>query len=171
MVPGAYDLGSSLERLSAELTQYYLLSYIPSEDAADRPCHKLVVKVDRKGLDVNARDSYCTASQPMSQALKQAQRAIEARVEAGDAGNLAIGLHLSWFYSEPGSAVVDIAMDVDPRAARISKLLNRLHGEIGLLGMLYREDGVIATRFGDNVKLDFDTPAQLDEFLKVPYHY
>jgi len=166
--PGDYDLASYLGSVSAEQSDTYLLGYTPSADAADKPCHKLKVKVDRSGLDVNARDSYCTAGQLLARELKPAQRALETRAASGVLGNIAAGMQLSWFYSKPNEAVVDIAMDIDPRAM---KMHGRLHGEFNLSGVAYRRGGPAAARVGDTVKLDFRTPAQLEEFLKVPYRY
>ena len=166
--PGTYDLAAYLGSVAAEQDDYYLLGYTPSADAADKPCHKLKVKVDRSGLEVDARDSYCTSSQLAVRALKPAQRALEARAASGVPGNIAAGMQLSWFYSKPNVAVVDLAMDIDPAAMKVH---GKLHGEFNLSGVAYREDGSVAARAGDTVELDFDTPAQLNDFLKVPYHY
>jgi hypothetical protein len=104
----------------------------------------------------------------MARALRPAERALDARAANGAPGNLRLGLQLSWFYIKPGVPVVDIAADIDPR---VFKMSGKLHGEFNLLGTAYREDGSVAAQTGDTIKLDFDTPAQLDEFLKIPYHY
>ena len=166
--PGVYDLTSYLGSVSKEQGDYYRLGYTPSASAGDKPCHKLQVKVDRSGLKVNARESYCASAQPAARALNSTQKALEARAASGAAGNIAAGLQLSWFYAKPDASVVDIAMDIDPRSMKIR---GKLHGEFDLLGVAYREDGSAAARVPDTVKLDFDTPEQLDAFLKVPYHY
>jgi VWFA-related protein len=166
--PGTYDLASYLGSVSKEQSEYYRLGYTPSASAGDKPCHKLQVKVDRSGLKVNARESYCTSGQTAARALNSAQKALEARAVSGVAGNIAAGLQLSWFHAKPYASVVDIAMDIDPRAM---KMHGKLHGEFELLGVAYREDGSVAARVPDTVKLDFDTPGQGEAFLKVPYHY
>jgi hypothetical protein len=98
------------------------MGYTPSAESADKPCPKLKVKVDRSGLDVDARDSYCTSVPLARRALNPAQRALEALVESGVPGNIAAGLQLSWFYSEPNVGVVDIAMDIDPAAMRFGPI-------------------------------------------------
>jgi VWFA-related protein len=166
--PGDYDLTSYLTSITAEQSDYYLLGYAPPADSAGKPCHKIKVKVDRSGLDVTARDSYCISGEPAARALKPAQRALEARGASGVAGNLGVGLQLSWFYLKPGVPVVDIAADIEPH---VFKMPGKTHGEFNLLQRAYREDGSVAAEAGDTIKLDFDTPAELDEFLKVPYHY
>jgi len=151
---GNYDLASYLGSIAASQNNYYLLGYAPSAESAAKPCHKLKVKVARSGLEVTARDSYCTSGQPPDRALKSAEKALESRPIAGLP---APGMQVSWFYSKPGTAIVDLATDLDLRTTQ-------LHGkQFNLLGVVYREDGSVATRLGDTVKLDADTPA--------PYHY
>jgi hypothetical protein len=166
--PGTYDLATFLGSVVAGYDDYYLLGYTPSADAAGKPCHNLKVKVDRSGLDVDARDSYCTSIPLSARTLKPAQRALEARVASGVPGTVAAGMQLSWFYSNPAVAVVDIAMDIDPAAM---KLHGKLHGEFNFSGVAYRDDGSVAVRVGDTVERNFETPAQLAAFLKVPYHF
>jgi VWFA-related protein len=166
--PGDYDLTSYLSSVTAEQSDYYLLGYAPSADSADKPCHKIKVKVDRSGLDVTARESYCASGQPAGRALKPAERALEARAARGVPGNLGVGMQLSWFYLKPGVPVANIAADIDPRVFNMS---GKLHGELNLAASALREDGTVAAEVGDTVKLDFDTPEQLDQFLKTAYHY
>jgi VWFA-related protein len=167
---GDYDLVSYLASVTAGQNDYYLLGYAPPADSADKPCHKIKVKVDRRGLNVTARDSYCTSGQTsgqaMARALRPAERALDTRAANGVPGNLRVGLQLSWFYIKPGVPVVDIAAEIDPH---VFKMSGKLHGEFNLLGTAYREDGSLAAQAGDTIKLDFDTPAQADEFLKFPY--
>jgi hypothetical protein len=171
--PGDYDLAAYLGAVSASQNDYYLLGYTPSSNSpssnsVDKPCHKLKVNVDRKGLDVDARDTYCTSGQPPARPLTSAQRALEARAASGAPGAIAARMQLSWFYSKPGVAVVDVAMEIDPAAM---KMRGKLHGEFTLLGVAYREDGSVAERVPDTIEIDFDSQEQLSAFLKAPYHY
>jgi VWFA-related protein len=165
---GTYDLANYLGSVLKEQNEYYLLGFVPEAESAGKPCHKLKVKVERSGLEVDARDGYCTSGQFRAPGLNSAQRALEARTASGLRGNTAVGVQLSWFHFRRSEAVVDIAADIDPGAM---KMRGRLHGEFNLLGIAYRQDGSMAARFGDTVELDFDTPAQLSTFLKTPYHY
>ena len=163
--PGTYDLASFLGTISADQSDYYLLGFTPSGDSADKPCHKLKVKVDRSGLDIDARDTFCTTGQP-PRALTPAQKALEARAAAG-AGNLDAGLQVTWFHSRRNDTIVDVAMDIDPHAMK----LRGRHAELILVGTAVREDGSVAARIPDTVKLDFETLSDLDTFLRSPYHY
>jgi len=118
------------------------------------------------GLKVEARDSYCS-NVPVSHALTSAQRALEARAASGATATVQAGMQLSWFYSKPAAAVVDIAMDLDPSVFK----LHGLHGEFNVSGAAYRPDGSAAARIGDTVEADFETKTQRDAFLKTSYHY
>jgi len=163
--PGTYDLVSFLGTVSADQSDYYLLGFTPSGDSADKPCHKLKVKVDRSGLAIDARDTYCTTGQP-PRALSSAQKALEARASDG-AGNLTAGLQVAWFHSRRNDTIVDVAMDIDPHAMK----LRGRHAELTLVGTVLREDGSVAARIPDTVKLDFETQSDLDTFLRSPYRY
>jgi len=122
--PGTYDLASYLSKVTRDENEYYLLGFAPPPESVDKPCHKIKVKVDRSDLRVDARDTYCS-SVPLPKAL-------EARLMAA-VSNAAADVQLSWFYSRPGTAVVNIAMN-EPK----------------LMGVAYRPDGSVAARFTGN---------------------
>ena len=159
--------GEYLDIALAGQNDYYVLGYTPTAESAGNPCHKLKVKVNRSGLDVDARDSYCSV-QFGTRAFQSPQKALEARVASGVPGTIAAGLQASWFHDKPNVATVDIAMDIDPAAM---KLHGKLHGEFNSSGVAYREDGSVAAQVGDTVEMDFETTEQLNRFLKTPYHY
>ena len=158
---GDYDLVSYLNSVTAGQNDYYLLGYAPPADSADQPCHKINVKVDRRGLDVTARDSYCASGQASARAPKPAERALDARAANSTPGNLKLGLQLSWFYIKPGVPVADIAADIDPR---VFKMSGKLHGEFNLLGTAYREDGSVAAQAGDTIKVVSTRPRTWTSF-------
>jgi VWFA-related protein len=151
--PGTYDLASYLGTVTKEHSEYYVLGYTPLGDAADKPCHKIKVKVDRSGLDVTARDTYCTSGESSAHALRPAERALESK----SAPAIAPAMQLSWFYSKPGTAIVDLAMDLDLRGKQFN-----------LLGVAYREDGSVAERTGDTVKPDSDPPFHYTKQFSFP---
>jgi VWFA-related protein len=153
--PGTYDLAAYLGSVTREQNEHYLLGFTPPDDSGDKPCHKLKVKVDRSNLRVEARDSYCTSNQLSVRALNPTQKALEARVTSDAAGNVASGMQLSWFYAKPGTAVVDLAMNLDLPA---TKPRGKPHGDLNVVGIAYREDGSVAARVVDKVELDFDAP-------------
>jgi hypothetical protein len=96
------------------------------------------------------------------------EKALEAQAVRGSKGKIASGLQLSWFHSQSQTAAVEVDMDIDPTAMRMR---GELHGEIDVSGTARGEDGSVAARFGDTIEKRFETQAQLEGFLKAPYHY
>ncbi len=164
--PGKYDLVSYLGGVVKQQSDYYLLGYAPPANSADTPCHKIKLKIDRPGLDINARDAFCSSGPLPPRGLKAPQRALEARI--ANPGGATAAMQLSWFHLKPDAAIVDVATDIDPAAW---KLKGKAHAEFEALGIAYREDGSMAARLPDTVSLDFGSPAQRDELVKAPYHY
>ena len=165
------DLANSLGKVALEQDQYYLLGYTPSVDSAEGSCHELNVKVDRSDLEVRARKGYCTQKPVDPLSGKPAGQALEARAASSAGGNITAKMQLPWFYEAPNVAQVNLAMDIIPTAMKFQKDKGKLHGEFDMAGVAYKQDGSVAARFSDTVKLDFDTQKQADEFLKTPYHY
>jgi VWFA-related protein len=164
------DIAESLGKVAQEQDQYYLLSYTPSVDSAEGSCHELRVKVERKGADVRARRSYCTSKPADALSGKPAGKDLETRAASGG-GKMTAKMQLPWFYSAPGIARVDVAMDIVPSGMKFTKEKGKLHGEFDLAGVAYKPDGSIAARMSDAVKLEFDSQQQVDAYLKTPYHY
>jgi hypothetical protein len=139
----------------ATQSDYYLLGYTPSANSATN-CHKLKVtlasKDARKGLDVDARDTYCASGVPDS-SLKAPQRALQALAQTGATGAVPMTMQTTWFYLKQGSAVANIAMNIG--AASQSK------GKLPVLGIAYRADGSVAARFSDTVDLNLEAQTEL----------
>lgn len=165
---GKYDLAAYLRKTSDEQSHYYLLGYVPAGDSTGKPCHKLKVRVNASGVDVKSRNSYCVSAEPAAASITPSQMALQTKAASGVKGSVAAGLQVSWFRSDAQMAAVEIDMDIDPAAM---KMRGRLQGEIDVSGTVRREDGSVAAQFGDTVEKRFDSEAQLDAFLKTPYHY
>ncbi len=165
------DLAASLGKVAIEQDQYYLLGYTPSVEAAEGTCHELNVKVARSDLEIRARQGYCTSKPADPLSGKVVGQDLEARAATGAAGNITAAMQLPWFYSQPGVAQVNLAMEINPSAMKFHKDKGKLRGEFDLAGVAYRADNSVAARFSDTVKLDFDTQQQADAFLKSIYHY
>jgi VWFA-related protein len=165
--PSPSQLASFLGSIATEQSDYYVLGYTPAAGTASKNCHKLKVTVDRKGLDVHARDSYCTSGAPDS-SLKPAEKALEALSAGGAKGNVAVSMQATWFYASRNRVVADLAMDVDTAAMRMK---GKLEADLPVTILAYREDGSVAARFGDTLDLMFESQARLDDFRKTPFRY
>ncbi|HEX4134914.1 MAG TPA: VWA domain-containing protein [Bryobacteraceae bacterium] len=181
VVANAGDLRTGLQRIGEEQTEYYLLSYTPSE-AKEGSCHTLRVKVDRGGTTVRARSNYCDSKPQDLLAGTIAGQNLERRAAATQtnglgASGLGASMQLSYFYLSPGVARVNLAMEIPPEAFQKSKGKN---AEINFLGIAAIEDkttadNTVGARFSDAVKLDAENkgkPLHYEkEFKIVPGQY
>ena len=164
------DLLGGLEKIGKEQNEFYLIGYTPPE-SAENSCHTLKVKVDRGGLTVRARTGYCNVRKPDLLSGKPAEKDLETRAQAAEAGTIPTPLQLSYFYTGASTARVDVAMEIPSSSVKFEKLKGKQHGEINILGIAYKGDGSVGARFSDTVKLDFDDKKEIEEFQKKPLHY
>jgi VWFA-related protein len=164
------DLLSGFEKIGKELNEYYLLGYEPPE-SNEGSCHTLRVKVDRAGLNVRARTGYCNSRPRDLVAKNPTEKVLENRAASAQAGDVSASMQTPFFYTAPNQARVHVAMDIAPKAMKFEKQKGKLHSELDILGIAYKPDGSVAARFGDTVKVDFETKKEAEAFSEKPYHY
>ena len=164
------DLLSGLEKIGREQNEFYLIGYTPPE-TPEGSCHTLKVKVNRGGLMVRARTGYCNLHKPDLLSGKPAEKDLETRAQADEAGSIPTPLQLSYFYTGANTARVELAMEIPAASVKFEKLKGKQHGEVNILGIAYKPDRSIGARFSDTVKLDFDDKKEVEEFQKKPLHY
>jgi len=128
----------------------YNIAFVPSE--AEKPgCHKVKVKVDRRNSLVKGDDEYCTEQSP-SDALNGSKFGgqMEQDLDSQEDPKISLSLQAGFFLADDGKARAEIALEFPWEA------LHRqwgsdwiLHASIGVLGVLYKTDGSLATRFSD----------------------
>jgi VWFA-related protein len=165
-----HKLVRELSEIADDQEKRYVLSFKPVE-SPDGSCHSLRVRTTRAGLDVRARDAYCNAKAPDLLAGKVEGKALEARAAAPSAGNAAASMALSYFYSSPGIAVVNLAMEMDLANLKFTKQNGKQHAELNLVALANGPDGEVAGRFSEAVPLDFETAQEAEAFRKQPYRY
>ena len=148
----------------------YVLGFKPVE-SPDGSCHSLHVQTTRGGLEVRARDAYCNVKATDLLAGKVKGKDLEARAAGPSAGNAAASMELPYFYSSPGIALIDLAMELDLANLKFAKQNAKQHAELNLVALAYGTDGEVAGRFSDTVPLDFDTAQEVEAFRKQPYRY
>jgi len=165
VVPNAAELQAGLQKVGAEQSAYYVLSYTPA-DSKEGSCHTLRVKVDRGGTTVRARSNYCESKPQDLLAGTIAGQDLERRAASAQTGSIAASMQLSYFYLSPNVARVDLAMEIRP---------GRVTGELNFLGIASAPDGAVGARFSDTLKLDPDSKGKLlhyeKEFKIVPGQY
>ncbi len=164
------DLLGGLQKIAQEQTQYYLLGYTPP--ASDEgSCHTLRVKVDRGDTVVRSRTGYCNVRPTDLLAGKPVEKQLENQATGSQPGNIAATMLAPYFYASANTARVNLAIEIPASAIKFTKEKGKMHAEINVLGLAYKQDGTVAARFSDNVDLTFDGKSEVEEFAKKPYHY
>ncbi|MFY9802992.1 MAG: hypothetical protein WAK30_07675, partial [Candidatus Acidiferrales bacterium] len=178
------DLLPGLEKIAREQSEYYLLGYAPA-DSPVGSCHTLKVKVERGGTNVRARSGFCNVQPSDPLAGTPIEKELESRTLApitagaaasgGAAGAAAApvnagSLETPYFYSSPNEARVHLAMDVPTSSIQFDKVKGKYHADLNVLGIAYRADGTVASRFSDEVTLDMDK-GDWEKFTKTPMFY
>jgi VWFA-related protein len=177
------DLMSGLEKIAREQSEYYLLGYTPAESPAGS-CHTLKVKVERGGTNVRARSGFCNIVSNDMLAGKPIEKEMESRASlagapagtAAASATAAVGaagagsLEAPFFYTAPNEARVHLAMQVPTASIDCPKVKGKYHADVNVLGIAYRADGTVASRFSDEVTLDMEKD-QWEKFTKTPMPY
>jgi VWFA-related protein len=164
------DLLSGLQKIAREQNEYYILGYTPP-DSAEGSCHVLRVKVDRGGTTVRARTGYCNAKPHDLLAGNPVEKQLETRISGSQTGALPATIALPYFYSAPGVARVNLAMEIDSKNLEFEKQKGKFHADINVLGIAYTPDGAVGARFSDTMKLDLPDKKDVEKFKEKPLHY
>ena len=171
------DLLPGLEKIAREQSEYYLLGYSPADSPAGS-CHTLKVKVERGGTNVRARSGFCNVppkdpltGKPIEKELETRASAPTAAGAAGSAAAVSVGsLEAPFFYASPNEARVHLAMDVPTSSIEFDKVKGKYHADLNVLGIAYRADGTVASRFSDELTFDMEKD-DWEKFTKSPMHY
>lgn len=164
------DLLSGLDKIASELNEYYLLGYSPATPSAEGSCHTIRVKVERSGMHVRARSGYCSVRSPDPLLGKPEGTELEARAAGTQAGNVNLFVQAPYFYTSPNRARVNLALQCPAEDFHFAKEKGKYESTVNVLGIAVREDGSVAARFSDDVKLDLEKD-ELKEFTRQPFHY
>jgi VWFA-related protein len=169
VIANSNDLLSGLEKIGKESSQYYVLGYTPPSPE-DGSCHALKVKVDRSGAQVRARTGYCAVRSQNLLADKPVEKQLEAHALGSETGDITGSAAAPFFYTSPGTARVNLALDIAGSSIKFNKDKGNYHAVLNILGMATKADGTVAARFSDAVDLVLDKK-QLEDFTNRPYHY
>ena len=159
-----------LQRVAHESSEYYSLGYTAPNQTHDGSYHRIAVKVERPGVVVRCRAGYydTKGSDPLNG--KPEGKVLEERLAGQQPGGIPVSLSAPYFYLEPGVARVNLVLSVPGSAVEFEKQNGALHSEVNVLGIAYRENGSVAARFSDKVKLNFEKQAA-KEFSKRAFDY
>ncbi len=163
------DLLSGLQKISKEQTEYYVLGYVPPE-GPEGACHTLQVKVDRSGTQVRARSGYCATKPVDFLAGKPIAKQLEERAMSNQPGAISGSVAAPFFYTSPGTARVNLAMEIPGKAIQFEKLKGKQHAIINVLGLATNADGTVAARFSDAVELNLEKQ-EAEDLVSHPFPY
>ncbi len=169
VIANSNDLLAGLEKIGKDSSEYYVVGYTPPSPE-DGACHALKVKVDRSGAQVRERTGYCAVKSADFLADKPIAKQLEAHALGSEAGDIAGSASAPFFYTSPGTARVNLALDLAGRSITFNKEKGKYHATLNVLGVATKADGTVAARFSDAVDLELDKK-QLDDFASKPYHY
>lgn len=164
------DFLGGLDKIARELNEYYVLGYVPPSKSPEGGCHTIRVQVARSSVHVRARSGYCDVKSADLLAGKPEEKILEARAAGPQAGNITVSLEAPYFYTSPNTARVSLALEAPADTLDFEKQKGGLHSEVNVLGIAYKEDGSVAARFSDAVKLDFEKK-EMKEFTKGSFSY
>ena len=163
------DLLGGLQRITAELNQFYVLGYVPSE-SQEGSCHTLKVKLNKGGMDVRSRSGYCNVRPTNPLDGKPIEKQMEAQASGAAQGTIHASMEAPYFYSAPNVARVNLTMEIPGDSVVFSKDKGKYHATVNILGVAYKPDGSVGARFNDTLNIDMDKD-EWKEFTKAPYKY
>jgi hypothetical protein len=123
---------------------HYLIAYALPE-SPEESCHQIKVKVNRPNAWVFARGEYCNSKHPASDALSGTAlgKQLENDLATRENNKIDVSLLAFAFYTNGDAARVHVALDWP------WKSLKRESQTKGVLGMIFKKDGSLVTRFSD----------------------
>lgn len=166
------DLLGGLEKIGQEQNEHYLIGYSP-EESKDGSCHSLKVKVSKSGMTVRARTGYCNVKATDMLAGNPVEKDLEKLVLGSTPGSVKASMQVPYFYTSPNAVRMNIAMEIPSSAVEFKKQKGKYHSELNLLGIAYRSDGGVATRFSDTMKFDFENKKAMEAWQEnqTSLHY
>jgi VWFA-related protein len=164
------DFLAGLDKIARDIGEYYILGYVPPSSEHDGSYHQIEVKLSRAGVQLRHRNGYYDLKSPDLLVGKPEGKTLEEQAAGAQPGEIPILLSTPYFYSSPGVARVNVALQIPASAINFEKDKSEFHSKVQVLGIAYREDGSVAARFSDAVKLDM-AKKDLKQFSKGPYDY
>ena len=164
------DFLKGLEKVAKEMNEYYSVGYAPPGQVHDGSFHRIKVQVTHGGVVVRYRNGYYDLKSPDLLKDKPEGKALEARAESDAKGDIPVTLSAPYFYTEPGVARVNLALSVPGSSIDFEKEKGAFHSDVNVLGIAYRQNGTVAARFSDKVKLDYQKK-ELKDFAKGSFDY
>ena len=170
VITNAGDPMAGLAKIAREKNEYYVLGYAPPSGER-MGCHTLRTKVERSGVLVRARTSFCDAKPSNLLAGKPIEKELEARASGTQSGGWGASMQAPFFYVSPNLARVNLALDMDAAPLKFEMRNKRLHAGVSLLGIASAADGSTVARSSDTLEINLADAKEVEKFRQRPLHY
>jgi len=141
---------STLKKVPFVTTDFHVLGYVPRD--AKEGCHRIRVEVNRPNLLVFARDEYCGGQSPSDPLLGTHRGKELERILASDKrGKIPLSLQVATFNTNENQSLVDLCLRFpwNDLYRKWDPSNWTLFARIGVMGVIRKENGTVAARFGD----------------------
>jgi hypothetical protein len=130
----------------------YVIAYAPPQSAKGS-CHRIKVSVDRRNVVVYNRSEYCNVQHTPFDPLEGTKfgQQMESDLASQTKPKIPILAQSGMFFTDSGALRVHLVLEF-PWNSLHREWVNgydHLFATVGILGMVYREDGTLAARFSD----------------------
>jgi VWFA-related protein len=161
------DLLGGLEKIGKEQNEHYMIGYSP-ERFEEGKCHALKVKITQSGMTVRARTGYCDVKPPDLLSGNPIEKDLEKLILTSNPGTVEAAMQAPYFYTSPNSARMNVALEVPSSVVKFEKHKGKFHGQVNILGIVYRPDNGVAARFSDTLKFDFEDKKSMEAWQENP---
>lgn len=129
----------------------YRLGFVPAKMSLGE-CHSIEVRVDKPDAVVFAPRQFCYIEHAAADPLKGTELGNRMEVDLGskEAPRIPLSAQAQVLYTSAQMARVDIVLEFPWDQLAHEWIDGDLHSSIGMLGIVYREDGTVANRFSDS---------------------
>lgn len=139
----------------------YVIAYIPPHSAKGS-CHQIKVSVNRGNVVVYNRSEYCNVQHSVTDPLEGTKfgQQMEGDLASPTKPKIEIMAQSGVFFGDSGAMRVHLVVEFPQKSLYREWLNGNLVANIGVLGIAYRKDGTLATRFSDQACCPREIPLE-----------
>ena len=154
------DLNERLNDVDLELSNFYVLGYLPTTVKRDGKMHKLDIKTNVKDVNLKYRKNYQDPRPPEISQGSKAEKSLSAAIASPvPVTQLPITFRTVYFYDSPQLARVPIFTKIQRGTIELKKKGDSLVALFDIMGVAYNEDGSIAARFSESIQRNLSKEA------------
>jgi len=154
------DLGSTDWAPPSDV-ESYVIAYVPPQSATGS-CHQIKVSVNRRDVVVFSRSEYCNLLHAPSDPLDGTKlgQQMQGNWASPDRPKIPMSVVAGVFFKDSGAPRLHLILEFPSNSLHRewSDGYGRLFATIGVLGMAYRKDGTLGTRFTDQACCSREDP-------------